>query len=155
MAAKTIRQQILAYLETLMKDMTDPETDDRVWNNVVKENLDDLDAVQLPALGIEEGDEEPTSVMNPCILKTLRVFIEFRFENKIGVDVYDQFNYYLGILQYRLLPDNTVGGFAYDIKEAGNSPRIVDRNDPRPGGVLILDIHYRHRRDNPYVAVNH
>lgn len=155
----TIRQRIIDNLFGYLENMTDPNTGTPVWNNILKENLDDIDALQLPAVGLEEGDETVTDVMFPCIMKTLRVFVEFRFENLLnggekGVDVYTKFNYYLGVLQSRLFNDKTLGGLAYDIQEVANTPRIADRTDPRPGGALIIDIRYKHNNTNPYDSLN-
>lgn len=153
MALKTVRQNIIDSLYSRMDNMTDPETGEVIWNSVLKDDLEGVEFTQLPALGLYEGDEDTTDVMWPCLLKTLRVFIEFKFGNDIGIDVYDRFNYYLGVLQKTLLVDKNVGGYAYDIQEAGNTPRIVDRNDPLPGGVLIVDIRYRVRNDSPYQII--
>ena len=148
---RTIKQQIIANLYALLPGM---QVDGRrVWNLVTKErDLSTTANLELPAVGIETGDEETIDVMWPCLNKRLRVFIPFKFSPTMGLDVYDTFDYYLGLLQHRLLVDKTIGGLAIDIHEAGNSPEIADRQDPRPGGVLYVDILYRVRNDNPYLS---
>lgn len=146
---KTVKQLIVANLYGMLPGMT--VDGKRVWNLVTKErDLNTVQALELPAVGIEVGEEETIDVMWPILNKRLRVFIPFKFSNTAGLDVYDTFDYYLGLLQHRLLSDKTIGGLAIDIHEAGNSPEIADRQDQRPGGVLYVDILYRVRNDDPY-----
>lgn len=153
MASKTVRQNIIDSLYTIVSEMVDPEDLTSIWNNYLKDNLDDIDYAQLPAVGIEEGDEEVEAMMWPCVQKVLKVYIHFKFSVKEGLDVYNTFNYYLGIMQYHLFKDLTVGGYAYNIKEVGNAPEIIDYNDNLPGGVLMVEIYYKHRHDDPYTAL--
>jgi len=154
MANNTIRQNIIGYLYDLLKATADPVTGLALFNNVLKENLDDIDATQLPAVGMEEGEEEVIGEMYPCITKRLSIAVDFKFENKRGVDVYDEFNYYLGVLQNTLFVDRTMGSNGYDIQERGNAPQIMDRNDKRPGGVMYLEVYYKHRTADPYNIIN-
>jgi hypothetical protein len=146
---KTIKQQIITNLYGLLPGM---EVDGRrVWNLITKErDLASATNLEMPAVGIEVGDEETIDLLWPCLNKRVRVFIPFKFSPVMGLDVYDTFDYYLGLLQYRLLADKSIAGLAIDIHEAGNSPEIADRQDPRPGGVLYVDILYRVRNDDPY-----
>jgi hypothetical protein len=154
-AAKTIRQQLIDALYAKIGECKDPDNaDGLVWNLVTRNNLDDVEVTQMPAVGIEEGEEEVFDQMWPVLHKRLPVFIEFRFQNEYGVDVYDKFNYYLGVLQRTLLPEKNLGGIAYDLQERGNAPRIVDKNDNFPGGVLILELLYKVRNDDPYTKLN-
>ena len=148
--AKTIRQRIVEALYAILPTITDPDDNTKiVFNNVLRDNLDGVDVDQLPAVGVDEGEEEVVDYINPFVGKKLRVYVEFRFEND-GVDVYERFNYYLGVLQNALLDNHNLAGLSYDVQEVGNSPRIADRDDTLPGGVLMIDIYYRHLNGNPF-----
>lgn len=153
MPTYTIRQKIIQALYLVIATTVDPDTNAPVWNNILKENLDDISNEQLPAVGLSEGDEEVLDELYPSITKKLSVFIEFRFENKYGVDIYESFNYYLGVLQKILFTEKNLAGYSYDIQEVGNTPRIVDRNDELPGGVIMIDIYYKHINGNPFASI--
>jgi hypothetical protein len=152
---RTIRQQVLDALFEQLKTARDPSTGEPVFNRVAKEDLDILEAQEFPAAGIEEGEEEVAEDAWPCVRKRLTVFVEFRFHNKRGVDVFDDFNYYLGIVQKTLLYRTESNGLllADAISEAGSVPRIADRSDNRPGGCLVLSVQYRHVTHDPYVRL--
>jgi hypothetical protein len=68
-----------------------------------------------------------------------------------GVDPQRKFAYYLGHLQKVVFSDHTAGGIVYDVQEVG-STRSFSRSDDTPVGVLMADIFYRHRRDDPTVG---
>lgn len=152
---RTIRQQILDALFEQLKTARDPVTQESVFNRIVKEDLDVVDAQDFPIAGIEEGEEEVVEDAWPCVRKRLTLFVEFRFQNRIGIDVFDQFNYYLGIVQKTLLYRSESNGLllADAISEAGSVPRIADRNDDRPGGCLVLSLQYRHVTHDPYIRM--
>jgi hypothetical protein len=149
MATKTIRQLWIEEIYRILREMTYPE-EGTVWQKVLRSDLEDIDVTELPACAVDEGDEERLENMFPFVQKCTKIFIEFRFENKRGTDPYDKFNFYLGLLQKALFNDRTLGGYAYNIDEIGNSPRIVDRGDTRPGGVLMLEIYWKVRNTDPY-----
>lgn len=152
---RTIRQRILDALFEQLKTARDPVTQESVFNRIVKEDLDVVDAQDFPIAGIEEGEEEVVEDAWPCVRKRLTLFVEFRFQNRIGIDVFDQFNYYLGIVQKTLLYRSESNGLllADAISEAGSVPRIADRNDDRPGGCLVLSLQYRHVTHDPYIRM--
>ncbi len=154
-ATLTIRQQIVNALFEKLEALSrydDPSS--LVFNSVGRFELGDISYHQLPAVSLYEGEEATDDNTNQWITKILRVFIEFRFAHQTGLDVYDEYNYYLGELLYGLMQQRKLGVaphyLNYDIQERGNSPRIADRNDDQPGGVLILDVYYRIGNYNPY-----
>jgi hypothetical protein len=152
---RTVRQQILDALFEQLKNARDPVTQESAFNKVVKEDLDIVDVSQFPIAGMEEGEEDVIEDAWPCVRKRLTIFVEFRFQNRIGIDVFDDFNYYLGIVQKTLLYRSESNGLllADAISEAGSVPRIVDRNDNRPGGCLVLSLQYRHVTHDPYTRM--
>jgi hypothetical protein len=155
-AAVTVRQRIIGELYDRLANCRDPTTGNLVFNKVVKEDLDETSAQELPIVGFEESEETQAEYLYPFVRKQLSISVEYRFANKKGVDVYDEFNYYLGVLQKTLLTvQNGTGAWAYaeDVSEVGNTPRIVSRNDNRPGGCLVLLIKYRHYNGDPYRGI--
>lgn len=153
MSTKTIRQQIIDALFARIEGLQDYDTSALVFNTVGKFELGDLNFDQLPACSLYEGEEATDDNVNQWITKILRVFVEFRYNHDTGLDVYDEYNYYLGQLLYGLMQEKRLGTapyLNYDIQEVSNSPRISDRNDDMPGGVVILDIFYRIGNYNPF-----
>lgn len=149
MHEQTIREKILDQFEILLETMQD-DNGDPLWNYNERGNLDALTNIQLPAMGMEEGDEEIISQIGSKIDKILRIFFNFKFQNEMEVDVYTTFNYYLGRLQQKLLAKKNLGDYTINVSEAGSSPEIADKDDPQPGGILFIDVHYRHINANPY-----
>ena len=148
---KTIREQIIETVFITLSDMKNEREED-LWNFKLRDNLDNIVETALPAFGIEEGEEAQIQLLYPCVEKILDVMIHFQFRNLSGEDAYEKYNDYLGLLQEAILGDRTVNNLAFNLTEVGNNPQILDRTDPRPGGMLMIEIMYRHREADPYTS---
>lgn len=144
----TLKQACIRYLMQVCQNMTNSPTP--VWHKVINGNAFQVTAAELPCVGFEEIRTANTELISNIEMKVMRLSVTFQFPPRSDVDRYERFNYYLGLLQRGLLADFTVGGNALDIYEAGNSPDIEGRSDPRPGGHLLLVIRFRHRLGQPY-----
>lgn len=153
-AGRTIRQQIIDALESVLQNMT--EDGSAVWRTVFRGDLDDVDNDQCPVASIDFGTEEMTNSTFPCSEYSLPVFLNFRFRGQRGVDEHDLYQYYLGLLQRAIMPlhdartDATLAALARDIKEVSNAHTIVGVEDVYPGGTLIIEVVYKTRLHNPY-----
>lgn len=153
-AGRTIRQQIIDELETLVTAMQDDGSD--VWRKVYRGDLDDVDNDQCPVVSIDFGTEEMLNQTFPCSEYQLPVFFYFRFRGQRGVDEHDLYQYYLGLLQRAILPVHdartnvTLAGLVRDIREVSNAHTIVGIESVYPGGTLVVDVIYKTRLHNPY-----
>lgn len=147
-AGRTVRQRIIDQLEAKLAAMTDDG--ETVWRQVFRGDLDDMDNITGSVVAIDCGAEEMTGRTFPCDDYALPVIFQFRFRGGRGRDELDVYQYYLGLLQAALLPDHTLGGMSYDVKELSNSHTIVGVEGVYPGGSLVTEVNYRTRTHNPY-----
>lgn len=145
----TVRERIVEALLKLLAEAQDRDGK-KLFNYCERGNLDEVRGAQLPAVALEEGDEEVFDLMFPYQMKRLNMFVEVRFSASRGVDAFKQFNYYLGELQRLLFTDHTMNGLTYNVQENGNNVEVESRSDPSPGGVLIIYVDYRHLQNDPY-----
>jgi hypothetical protein len=147
---RTIRQRIKDYIYDKLKSMTKDGLD--VWQDVMLSAVDDIGNINRPCVGFYALDEENVAWTNNRTTRNLQFVIEFRFAPEENLDVYDLFEYYLGLLQAELFTDHTLGGLAYHIQELSNVPRIVSLDDPSPGGDMVILIQYTTSITNPYTS---
>ena len=156
-ADRTVLQRVVDELVIRITAMVD-ENGDKLWNSVGRGALPSPNALALPAIGIVQGPEQTIHDLWPHTEKIVSIFLEFKFGRVLNVDSDDIFKYYLGKLQARLFgaKDNlTLGGLlAANVTETGSNPEIEDKNDPVPGGLLMLQVHYRHWTADPYHLVS-
>lgn len=145
---RTVRQRIVDQLEAKLEAMQDGGED--VWRKVYRGDLDDVDNVVTPCISIDAGTEEMTGTTFPCDDYVLPIIFQFRFRGERGQDELDVYQYYLGLVQYAMLQDHTLGGTSYDVKEISNSHTIVGVEGVYPGGSLVTEVNYRTRTHNPY-----
>lgn len=151
---RTIRQQIIDRLQSIVEAMQDDGSD--VWRQVFRGDLEDVDNDQCPVASIDFGDEQMLNQTYPCSEYQLPVFFHFRFRGQRGVDEHDLYQYYLGLLQRAILPvhdartDPTLAALVRDIREVSNAHTIVGIEDVYPGGTLVVDVIYKTRLHNPY-----
>lgn len=148
MSGKTVRQRVIAALDTMLQNMTDGG--DPVWKNVYRGDLDDIDNTVCPAASIDFGTEEMVNNTFPCSVYHLPVFFNFRFAGQRGVDEHEVYMYYLGLLQSALLSEHNVEGLTLDVQELTNSHTIVGVEGVYPGGSLVTNVIYKTRLHNPY-----
>lgn len=148
----TLRQKIIARMIELLEAIEHPETG-ALFANVLRGDLSDYDISNGAAAGVDEGDEETIDQMHPALMKQLRVYVHFKcIPLQDGVDPYDLFNYYLGELQSKIVGQDKYPNLVIDCQEAGSRPNVAT-DDPEPGGVLILDVKYRHKNGDPYTRI--
>lgn len=149
---KTVQQRIIDEIMARLTAMTGDDGTP-LFNNIKQGDPATWSALTYPGCGVDMGHEKTSGLIYPFTDKFLPIFLEFRFNNEMSVDVYDLYRYYLGKLQRRFLGTDdalTLGGLTTDVLETGSSPSIEGRNDPSPGGVLMLEVHYRHVQGDPY-----
>lgn len=150
----THKEKIVRAILAVLEAMTD-DAGNRLWNAVARGDPDNLSvrAVQVPLVYVEEGDDVVSDrLVANYADRTLRIYFHVRFERAHDVDPYERFNYYLGLLQYALLPDPVcfLGGLAITIEEVAAVPEVYV-NDNTPGGQFVVDVKYRTPRSNPYL----
>ena len=144
----TIRQRAVAALKLRMEGMQDDGVD--VWRNVYMGDLEDIDNQACPAAAIDFGMEEMLNNTFPCSTYSLPVFLNFRYRGQRGLDEHNAYMYYLGLLQFAMLGEHTLGGLTLDVKEVSNASSIIGIEDTYPGGTLVTEVIYRTRLHNPY-----
>lgn len=144
----TIRQRAIAELKVRMIAMQDGGRD--VWRQVYMGDLEDIDNQTCPAASIDFGSEEMIGNTFPCSTYSMPVFMNFRFRGQRGLDEHNAYMYYLGLLQFAMLGEHTLGGLTLDVKEVSNAHTIIGIEDTYPGGTLITEVIYRTRLHNPY-----
>lgn len=152
-ALPTVLQRIITEMQSRIRGMVD-EDGAVVWNNPDKEGpVQGINALAFPLCTLMQGPETTHSALWPFVDKVIRLFIEFRFQRRFDVDSFDTYRYYLGKLQQRLVgsQDNiTMGGLTINVTEVGANPEIESQADTSPGGMLMIDVHYRHYINDPY-----
>ena len=151
----TLRQQIINDFKEALYNMVDPDTNKKVWSNVVQGAIDTFTGVQCPVVGISEGNEDVDYSMYPMVTKTLRLYVDFKVVRKLDENAYYIFNKYLGLLQKDLLDlgsyDNIVKRNNIAVREVTNANEILTQNDTFVIGNLVIEVEYRHKQGDPYV----
>ncbi|UUV43781.1 minor tail protein [Rhodobacter phage RcKickapoo] len=144
----TVRQQIHQHLVEKLGAMQDGGKP--VWAKVYPCDIDGIDNLNMPCVGIDYGDEERVPLMGGCTDYQVPLIFMFRFAPQIGVDEQSLFQYYLGLLQFTILNDPAMRTLAKSIEEVGNNHSIVGVSGVYPGGALVTKLNYRTRLNNPY-----
>lgn len=151
----TLRQQILNDFKEAINNMVYPETGKKIWVTILQGEIDSVNGVNCPCIGISEGSEDVDYSMYPMVTKTLRVYLEFKTVRKMDENAYEVFNRYLGYLQKDLLDlgsyDNIIKRNNIAVREVTNSNDIRTQNDPFVMGSLVIEIEYRHKQGDPYI----
>lgn len=149
----TVKESIVLALVQIMEsadyDTADPSMG-TLFFKVMRGTVDDIPRRFVPALAIEEGDEEVIDLFNGKVEKVQRLYMNFKIPNEKGVDAETFFNYYAGRVVQECKKDLTVGGLAIDVKEVGSAPEISGDSDSMPGGSVVIDIRYRHLASDPF-----
>jgi hypothetical protein len=147
----TVRQQIIRQLLDILKNMQDHGNP--VWHTVYSGDITDLENNTAPFCTLNEGSEDTIEMYGGCTIKELPIIMSFRFRAYKGIDVLDQYKYYLGLLQHTFLPiheDDQNYPLIRDIREEANTHTSLGQDDAQPGGDLVLILQYSHARNDPY-----
>lgn len=152
MPSLTIREQcieaIMAVVGTMQTVAPDPVGP--LWNKIQRGNLLGMSAIELPAIGVEEGDEQQIYRDEWVVHKRLMLMFHFQFQQQSDRDLWELASYYVGRLEeYIPTIQLTVPGFVC-VGEESSAPMIEGRSDPRPGGYVSISLDYRHKNRDPY-----
>lgn len=144
-----ITDEILAVLSAALFDPDEPDAG-LLFSVCKMGNLEDIAVRETPGCALEEGDEEVTELLYEVNDKTMRLFVNFKVVKVKGIDQQDLINYYFArIVQLLVTTHAHSVELANDIREAGNSIQTNGSYDPEPGGIVSLDVDYRHARGDP------
>lgn len=147
----TVKQRIMLALDEALQAMQVDGED--VWRRTYHGLLDELDNTVNPCASIDFGNEDMLNNTFPCSTYRLPVFIQWKFTGQRGLDEYDMYLYYLGMIQLAMLGEHNLGpapGYSYDVREMDNAHTIIGVEDASPGGYLNIEVHYKTRTHNPY-----
>lgn len=151
----TIREQILEAIEDHFRAQqagvgSDPYT--IKWSIVDRVELDDIGHGKRYTLSLLEGISTivaGVSTTEGTTTKTLALAAEFKaFLNKSDKPFVEA-NRIIGEIVRRMLEDETYGGLAIWIQEAGDELLINGQNDRQIEGTVFFNILYRHSRRDP------
>lgn len=152
---RTVRQRVIDALHVKLTAMTDGGIP--VWKAVFTGDIEYIDNMACPAVSLDEGDEEKITEFGGCTEYNLPVFVHFRFRPDRGLEELDIYKYYLGLTQFSILADHTLGGLTINVEEDSNAPSFlsgVANDDIFPTGSLSLVITYRTKLHNPYKLIS-
>lgn len=145
----TIRNKIIDAFKALGDTMTD-EDGKRLWNRVGLGTPDRFGEQEIPCLAVDPGSDkiEYEDRWQTRKIMVISLCFQWRRDPKAEIDSYEQFEYYLRKLIEAYTFEDQLAG-AIQIREAGSGPEIEGRDDPRPGGYLLMEVLYRHGRTQP------
>lgn len=146
----TIRQRIIHEMQEILRNMTDGDGSLPVWRATFVGDPFDRDNKNAPFASLDEGTEDVIEMYGGCTRKSLPVLIHFRFNALKGVDEFDLFKYYLGLIQKAFLSLHEDHPLIRDVREDSNSHTILNTTDAYPGGTVVFVVEYDHARHDPY-----
>ncbi len=151
----TIREQILEAIEAhfiAQKQGVGSDPYSITWSRVDRVELDDVGHGKRYTLSLLEGVTVITpgvSTTEGVTTKTLALAAEFKaFINKEDRPSVEG-NRIIGEIVRRMLEDETYGGLAIWIQEAGDELLIESQNDRQIEGTVFFNILFRHSRRDP------
>ena len=146
----TVREQIMQHLKERFESVESPYDDDDVyplvWNYVTRKPITKGQAEKYPYL---IGFYDTTSRIREGMqydMHNLNVVIEFHVRLMESDEPSTFLNHCLGQIVKRIGQDIHMGGLALNAREAGSELDI-------DGGVIVFDITFRTRANDPYTRV--
>ena len=154
--SETIRERCLAFLEDHFKSQKQgspgPDPYSITWSIVDRAEIADMSHGKAYTLAIFEGTETSdfgVSTTVGVINKTLRIDLEFHAMLEAKQRPSTEGNRIIGEIQRRMMEDETLGGLAIWIQEAGNELRIDNTVDRQIEGTVTFNMLFRHSRRDP------
>lgn len=144
----TIREQIMENLKTLFEDDVSP---DRVNWGLVKRKPVSATEISLHnhVLGIFDVSERIRSAVQ-VEYRNINVVFEFHVRLAEGDEPSTFLNHCLGSIANRIGEDISIGGLALNANESGSELDIDGAFDQAVSGIIIFDVSYRCRSNDPY-----
>jgi hypothetical protein len=157
----TVRQQCINKVRDVLQTMApaDPDGPQPDFSYSFEFSAVKLGPLSAPdgkrrlMAGIVTGRESKKTLypLEHCILPLM---IEFRLTvNRGDGEPAEIVERLLGEIQRRIHEDTHLGGLAEDLRETGNETDLDTYQDKYVQGVVMLELHYRHYTDDPFVAV--
>jgi hypothetical protein len=144
----TIREQIMQNLKVVFETDTDPSrvTWDFVTRAPITSEATHRHSYMLGLYDVSERIREAAMVE----YRNLNVVCEFHVQLAEGDEPSTFLNHCLGSIANRIGEDITVGGLALNTRENGSELDIDGAFDKYVSGIIIFDVSYRCRSNDPY-----
>ena len=147
--ADTIREKILANIETQLKTITKANGYNNNIQLVERYKIDAASVSQLPALFIYDGVDTLESEQSYAYTRTASVEIAgwVRSHDNMSVEA----NLLLGDTHKCIMADRTRGGYAMETK-IEMLDFFIGKNKTVGGFIMTLSVLYRTKPDDPFTA---
>ncbi len=154
--SETIRERIMAAMEAHFKAQKagapGPDPYSFTWSVVDRAEISDISHGKGYTLAIFDETEvisPGVSTLDGVTSKTLTVTCSFHSMLEAKMRPSTEGNRIIGEIIRRMLEDETYGGLAIWIKEAGNDLNIQNSIARQISGEVIFNVFYRHSRRDP------
>lgn len=145
-----VRERIIAALQTLF-NARDAAVDGELvtWERVGRAPLGDDTSRFSAVCAVLEGREIVIKSAAPVITRRLEVAIEFEVKPYAAEEPAIFLNEVLADIQKTYAGDLQLGGLCLNMQETSNETDIESDGDRRVGGIVSLEITYRHMHADP------